>query len=35
VERALRAVLAWVLPRPDLFRYSMWLARLGRPLARL
>src|SRR6266704_476905 len=32
-ERALRAVLAWVLPRPGLFRTSMILARLGRPLA--
>ncbi|MGQ0681757.1 glycolate oxidase subunit GlcF [Bradyrhizobium sp.] len=35
VERGLRKVLAWVLPRPDLFRYSMWLARLGRPFAAL
>src|SRR5471032_3250795 len=26
-ERALRAVLAWVLPRPKLFRASMILAR--------
>ncbi len=34
-ERALRALLAWVLPRPDLFRASMMLARLGRPLAAL
>ena len=34
-ERALRAVLAWVLPRPGLFRASMMLARLGRPLAGL
>jgi glycolate oxidase iron-sulfur subunit len=34
-ERALRAVLAWVLPRPGLFRLSMMLARLGRPLAAL
>jgi glycolate oxidase iron-sulfur subunit len=32
-ERALRAVLAWVLPRPGWFRLSMILARLGRPLA--
>jgi glycolate oxidase iron-sulfur subunit len=32
-ERALRAVLAWVLPRPGLFRASMILARLARPLA--
>jgi glycolate oxidase iron-sulfur subunit len=28
-------VLAWVLPRPGLFRLSMMLARLGRPLAAL
>jgi glycolate oxidase iron-sulfur subunit len=34
-ERALRAVLAWVLPRPGLFRLSMMLARFGRPLAAL
>jgi glycolate dehydrogenase iron-sulfur subunit len=34
-ERALRAVLSWVLPRPGLFRVSMMLARLGRPLAAL
>jgi glycolate oxidase iron-sulfur subunit len=34
-ERALRAVLAWVLPRPRAFRASMMLARLGRPLAAL
>ncbi len=34
-ERALRAVLAWVLPRPGLFRASMILARLGRPLTAL
>ena len=34
-ERALRAVLAWVLPRPQLFRWSMILARLGRPLGAL
>jgi glycolate oxidase iron-sulfur subunit len=34
-ERLLRAVLAWVLPRPKLFRASMILARLGRPLAAL
>jgi glycolate oxidase iron-sulfur subunit len=31
----LRAVLAWVLPRPGLFRASMVLARFGRPLAGL
>jgi glycolate oxidase iron-sulfur subunit len=34
-ERALRALLARVLPRPDLFRFSMRMARLARPLARL
>jgi glycolate oxidase iron-sulfur subunit len=34
-ERVLRAALAWVLPRPGLFRASMILARLGRPLAAL
>ena len=34
-ERALRAVLAFVLPRPGLFRFSMILARLGRPFAAL
>jgi glycolate oxidase iron-sulfur subunit len=34
-ERALRAVLVWVLPRPGLFRASMILARLARPLAAL
>jgi glycolate dehydrogenase iron-sulfur subunit len=34
-ERALRALLAWVLPRPKLFRFGMTLARLGRPLAAL
>jgi glycolate oxidase iron-sulfur subunit len=34
-ERLLRAVLAWVLPRPDLFRLSMMLARFSRPLAAL
>ena len=32
-ERLLRAVLAFVLPRPELFRASMSLARLARPLA--
>jgi glycolate oxidase iron-sulfur subunit len=31
-ERLLRAVLALVLPQPALFRASMILARLGRPL---
>ncbi|THD66017.1 MAG: 4Fe-4S dicluster domain-containing protein [Bradyrhizobium sp.] len=34
-ERALRTMLAWVLPRPRLFRLSMILARFGRPLAAL
>jgi glycolate oxidase iron-sulfur subunit len=34
-ERALRALLAWVLPRPGLFRLSMILAGLGRPLTAL
>jgi glycolate oxidase iron-sulfur subunit len=34
-ERLLRDVLAWVLPRPVLFRASMILARLARPLALL
>src|SRR5476649_1276031 len=34
-ERALRAVLAFVLPRPGMFRLSMILARFGRPLAAL
>ena len=32
-ERALRAVLALVLPRPNLFRISMVMARLARPFA--
>jgi glycolate oxidase iron-sulfur subunit len=35
LERGLRALLAFVLPRPDLFRWSMRLARLGRPFAAL
>ncbi|MBA7475758.1 Lactate utilization protein A [subsurface metagenome] len=35
LEQALRKVLALVLPRPDLFRTSMWLARLARPFASL
>ena len=35
IERLLRAVLAFVLPRPNWFRASMWLASLGRPLAAL
>jgi glycolate oxidase iron-sulfur subunit len=34
-ERLLRAVLAFVLPRPKLFRASMILAQLGRPFAAL
>lgn len=34
-ERVLRDVLAWVLPRPRLFRWSMILAGLARPLAGL
>jgi len=34
-ERMLRAVLALVLPRPGLFRLSMVLARIARPLAAL
>jgi glycolate oxidase iron-sulfur subunit len=34
-ERLLRAALAWVLPRPGLFRAGMVLARLVRPLAAL
>ena len=34
-ERVLRAALAWVLPRPGLFRLRMILARLGRPLTAL
>ena len=32
-ERLLRQVLAFVLPNPQRFRTSMWLARLARPLA--
>src|SRR5260221_8438633 len=34
-ERLLRQVLAWVLPRPNLFRASMILARPGRPFSAL
>jgi glycolate oxidase iron-sulfur subunit len=34
-ERLLRAVLAFVLPRPGVFRLGMRLARLGRPFAAL
>jgi glycolate oxidase iron-sulfur subunit len=32
-ERLLRAVLAFVLPDPQRFRASMWMARLARPFA--
>ncbi len=35
IERAMRWVLAKVLPRPGLFRLSLRMARLGRPLAKL
>jgi len=31
-DRMLRAVLAWMMPHPGLFRLGMWLARIGRPL---
>jgi len=34
-ERALRRVLAMVLPKPGLFRASLVAARLGRPFAKL
>ncbi|MFL6826717.1 MAG: glycolate oxidase subunit GlcF [Bradyrhizobium sp.] len=34
-ERVLRKALAWVLPRPGLFRAGMILARFTRPLSRL
>ncbi len=34
-ERLLRAVLAFVLPRPGIFRVGMVLARLGKPFATL
>ncbi|CAL79774.1 Glycolate oxidase subunit, (Fe-S)protein, GlcF [Bradyrhizobium sp. ORS 278] len=34
-DRLLRAVLAYVLPRPQLFRLAMTLARLGRPFKAL
>ena len=33
-DRALRGLLGYVLPRPELFRLSLHGARLGRPLAR-
>src|SRR5438876_1385704 len=35
IDRMLRAVLGWILPDPKLFRASLLLARLGRPLAAL
>jgi glycolate oxidase iron-sulfur subunit len=34
-ERALRALLARLLPDPRLFRLSLWAAKLGRPFAGL
>src|SRR5689334_6498513 len=34
-DRLLRSVLAFVLPRPGVFRIAMTLARIGRPLAAL
>jgi glycolate oxidase iron-sulfur subunit len=34
-ERGLRALLAWLLPRPGLFRLALTLARLGKPFAGL
>jgi glycolate oxidase iron-sulfur subunit len=34
-ERAFRALLAWVLPRPELLRVSMMLGWLARPLVAL
>ncbi len=35
LDRALRTLLAWMLPRPALFRLALHGARLGRPLARI
>jgi glycolate oxidase iron-sulfur subunit len=35
MDRLLRSVLAFVLPRPGMFRVAMTLARIGRPLAAL
>src|SRR5438876_11184361 len=35
IDRMLRAVLGWILLDPKLFRASLLLARLGRPLAAL
>jgi glycolate oxidase iron-sulfur subunit len=34
-DRALRAVLAWMLPQPRLFRLALTAASLARPIARL
>jgi glycolate oxidase iron-sulfur subunit len=34
-DRTLRALLAWVLPRPTVFRWALRLARFGRPFAPL
>ena len=34
-ERALRALLGFVLPRPGLFRLSLYGSKLGKPFARL
>ena len=33
LDRGIRAVLAYVLPRPELFRFSMIAARMAKPLA--
>ncbi len=35
MDRALRTLLVWVLPRPALFRWALRGARLGRPFAGL
>jgi glycolate oxidase iron-sulfur subunit len=35
MDRVLRAILARVIPHPGRFRAALWVARLGRPLARL
>src|SRR5215470_13111854 len=34
-DRLLRGVLAWLMPRPRLFRWALMLGWLARPLARL
>jgi glycolate oxidase iron-sulfur subunit len=34
-DRGLRALLAWLMPHPGLFRFGMWMARIGRPLINL